>query len=64
MTSVTWEKFKSSTKDQKPAMKGGSAGVYFEDYDRHDGYWRYTWTNFTLDSNPKFVEVYNMGYDE
>lgn len=61
---VTWKEFKRITKGEEPAQKGGGGGVYFEDYDRHDGYWRYTWTHFTLKPNPEFVEVYNMGYSE
>ena len=57
MAIVTWADKLSSTTGKTAIAKGGSAGVYFEDYDLPDGYWRYTWTNFTFDAHPEFVEV-------
>lgn len=64
MTVVTWQAKLDATVGKKPVAKGGMAGVYFEDYKLNDGYyWRYTWTNFTLDPNPEFVEVYFMETD-
>lgn len=54
---VSWQDKLNSTGTLKPIAKGGSAGVYWEDYNLPDGYWRYTWTNFTLDNHPEFVEV-------
>lgn len=60
MTMQTWQQYRNATDGKKPVAKGGMAGVYFEDYNLPDGYWRYTWTNFTLDPNPEFVEVYLM----
>lgn len=65
MTIVTWAEKLNSTTGKKPVAKGGMAGVYFEDYQLDDGYWRYTWTNFTIDPHPEFVEVNLMdGEDE
>lgn len=60
MTIVTWQSKIDATDGKKPIAKGGGAGVYFEDYNLPDGYWRYTWTNFTLDNHPEFIEVYKM----
>lgn len=57
MAIVSWQAKLDATIGKKPVAKGGMAGVYFEDYNLTDGYWRYTWTNFTLDNNPEFVEV-------
>ncbi|AEO14552.1 hypothetical protein MT_57005 [Pseudomonas phage phiPto-bp6g] len=64
MTTVTWTEKLASTAGNKPVAKGGMAGVYFEDYQLPDGYWRYTWTNFTLDPHPEFVEVNLMDGDD
>lgn len=63
MTIVSWQDKLNATDGVKPALKGGMAGVYFEDYLLHDGYWRYTWTNFTLDNHPEFVEVNRMEFE-
>lgn len=60
MTVVSWQAKLDATVGKKAIAKGGMAGVYFEDYTLDDGYWRYTWTNFTLNPNPEFVEVYFM----
>lgn len=57
MTIVTWQEKVNSTDGHLPVAKGGSAGVYWADYNLPDGYWRYTWTNFTLDDHPDTVEV-------
>lgn len=54
---VSWQSKLDATVGKKAVASGGGSGVYFEDYDLHDGYWRYTWTNFTLDSHPEFIEV-------
>lgn len=60
MAIVTWQSKLDATVGKKPVAKGGSAGVYWEDYNLPDGYWRYTWTNFTLDPHPEFIEVNQM----
>lgn len=57
MTMQTWQEYLNATSGQKPIAKGVGGGVFFEDYNLPDGYWRYTWTNFTLIPNPEFVEV-------
>lgn len=57
MAIVSWQEKVNCTVGKKPVAKGGAGGVYFEDYQLNDGYWRYTWTNFTLFNNPDFVEV-------
>jgi len=57
---VSWQSKLDAIGSLKPIAKGGSAGVYFEDYNLHDGYWRYTWTNFTLAAHPEFLEVNKM----
>lgn len=57
MTIQTWEEYLNVTKDKTPIAKGVSGVVFFEDYNLPDGYWRYTWTNFTLNKHPEFVEV-------
>lgn len=57
MTMQTWQEYLNATDGKKPIAKGGSGGVFFEDYNLPDGYWRYTWTNFTLKPHPEFVEV-------
>lgn len=57
MPVITWKEKIEAIGTEKPIAKGGSAGVYWADYNLPDGYWRYTWTNFTLDANPEFVEV-------
>lgn len=54
---VSWAEKANSTAGKIPVAKGGMAGVHYEDYELHDGYWRYSWTNFTLDDHPEFVEV-------
>lgn len=65
MPTVTWQEKLDSTNGYLPVKKGGMAGVYFEDYNLPDGYWRYTWTNFTLEPHPAVVEVNLMnGEDE
>lgn len=63
MSVVKWQEKIDATFGKKPVDKGGMVGVYFEDYQLDDGYWRYTWTNFTLEQNPDFVEVYKMDND-
>jgi hypothetical protein len=63
MPIVSWQDKLGSTDGYTPVAKGGSAGVYWEDYNLPDGYWRYTWTNFTLDANPIHVEVNRMEYE-
>lgn len=63
MTVVTWQEKLDAIGTEKPIAKGGNAGVYWADYKLDDGYWRYTWTNFTLDPHPDFVEVNNMDDD-
>lgn len=60
MAIVTWQSKLDATSGKQPVKRGGSGGCYFEDYNLSDGYWRYTWTNFTLDSYPEFVEVNYM----
>lgn len=57
MTVVTWQEKLDAIGTHKPVASGGSAGVYWSDYHLPDGYWRYTWTNFTLEAHPDFVEV-------
>lgn len=64
MPIVTWKEKLEAIGTEKPIVKGGSAGVYWEDYNLPDGYWRYTWTNFTLDPHPEFVEVNQMDVNE
>lgn len=63
MTVVTWQEKLDAIGTHKPVENGGSAGVYWADYQLPDGYWRYTWTNFTLDPHPDFVEVNQMDGD-
>lgn len=60
MAIVTWQAKLDATANSLCIAKGGSAGVYWEDYNLSDGYWRYSWTNFTLDDHPEFVEVNYM----
>lgn len=60
MAVVTWQEKLKATGTLKPIAKGGSGGVYWEDYNLFDGYWRYTWTNFTMSPHPEFVEVNRM----
>lgn len=60
MTIVSWQEKLESIGDHKPVASGGSTGVYWADYQLPDGYWRYTWTNFTLEPHPDFVEVNQM----
>lgn len=64
MAIQTWEEKLASIGTNKPVAKGGNAGVYWADYRLPDGYWRYTWTNFTLDEHPTHVEVYQMEEDD
>lgn len=64
MAIVSWIDYVNVTKDKTPIAKGGGGGVYFEDYNLSDGYWRYTWTNFTLEPHPEFIEVNLMGVDD
>lgn len=65
MPIVTWQEKLDSIGTHKPVANGGSAGVYWADYHLPDGYWRYTWTNFTLEPHPDFAEVNQMdGYNE
>lgn len=54
---VTWGKKIEVVGQEKPVARYHHGGVHYEDYNRHDGYWRYSWTNFTLDDHPEFVEV-------
>lgn len=60
MTSVTWQEKLDATNGFKPVEFSNVGGVYYEDYNLYDGYWRYTWTNFTMDDHPETVEVYKM----
>lgn len=64
MTSVSWKEKIDATVGYKPAHRSGAGGVYFEDYILPDGYWRYTWTNFTLADHPDTVEVYLMEIED
>lgn len=64
MPIVTWDEKVNAVNGRKPVAKGGMAGVYFEDYQLGDAYWRYTWTNFTLKPNPEFLEVNRMDLEE
>lgn len=63
MTIVTWDEKVSATQGKKPVNKGGSGCTYFEDYILQDIYWRYTWTNFTLNT-PETVHVFQMESDD
>lgn len=57
---VTWQSKLDATLGKKPVARYHSCGVHYEDYELHDGYWRYAWTNFTLDDHPEFIEVNKM----
>jgi hypothetical protein len=63
MAIVTWQQKLDATVGKQPIAKGGGGGVMWEDYNLPDGYWRYTWTNFTLEPHPQFVEVNYMESD-
>jgi len=62
MAIVSWGKKLECTvgAGKKPVAQYHSCGVHYEDYELHDGYWRYSWTNFTLNDHPEFVEVNKM----
>lgn len=62
MAIVPWSEYLTATDGRKPIEKGGSAGVYYEDYNLDNAYWRYTWTHFTLEPHPEFVEVNRMDF--
>lgn len=65
MTKVSWKEKVDATHGVLPIKSHHSAGVHYEDYRLGgDVIWRYTWTNFTLNEHPKFVEVYNMTEQE
>ena len=64
MTIVTWQEKLDATVGHKPSVRSNVGGVYYEDYMLNDGYWRYTWVNFTLDDHPDFVEVNLMENDD
>jgi hypothetical protein len=59
---VTWQSKLDATNGIKPVAHSHIGGVHYEDYELPDGYWRYTWTNFTLDDHPEFIEVNLMEY--
>lgn len=63
MAIVSWIDYVNATNGKKPVAKGGGAGVYWEDFNLPDGYWRYTWTNLTLEPHPEFLEVNLMDDD-
>lgn len=56
---VSWAEKLNATKGKQPIKKSDVGGVHYEDYKLDDGYWRYTWVNFTL-NDPTDVEVYLM----
>jgi hypothetical protein len=61
---VSWQSKLDATAGIKPVARSHIGGVHFEDYELHDGYWRYTWTNFTLNDHPEFIEVNKMVVEE
>lgn len=57
MSIVSWSEKVAATEGLKPIARYNVGGIYYEDYKLNDGYWRYSWVNFTLSDNPEFVEV-------
>jgi hypothetical protein len=60
MTKVSWEEFKSATKDSEAASQYHCAGVHYEDYWLGGVLWRYCWTEFDMNGHPAEVEVNNL----
>jgi hypothetical protein len=65
MSVVSWQDKLDATYGVLPIKSYHHGGVHYEDYRLAcDIIWRYTWTNFTLNDHPQFVEVYNMTEQE